>query len=123
MKTRYHRTLAHFLDRPRDATYYGYQPSYLDCISFTARLMSWKNVKNIPSMFYDLLDAEVREFPLQLIMTLLSVVSLILIPLGGFFIMGSAAYFIKYRPKVLQARMKHIDDRDGFGVTFRGEAR
>lgn len=74
-------TLAHFLDRPLWAVACGYDYNFLDCLSWSANIYG----QNIPALLSlrpdDVLSLEIREIPMALLSTVLTLLFLVLWPL------------------------------------------
>lgn len=104
----YYRTFSDFADNPTDATYYGYQPSYFDCLSIMAGVVEFNVLKRIPVEFYNLLDERLRDLPFELFKLLLATFLVLTIPFGGFFVYGTLGYIFKYRPAILKPKMEKL---------------
>lgn len=111
-----HRAFRHFLDDPFEATLYGYQPCMLDVVSWWAYQVDMKMYKELFTVFCDLADCTIVEFPWEVFKLTLLVMFCLLLPLGGFLIMGVISYTTVYRKGVLQPRI--IKQRERFNRNF-----
>ena len=98
-------TLKHFLDDPYNATVNGYQPSYMDCLSYIANLFNRGTLVALWDEFAYLKYYTVQEFPWELFKVLLVMLVVLSIPLGGFFVLGTFEYFANYSPKKVKERL------------------
>lgn len=104
------KTLKDFLHDPYEATLYGYQPSYLDCLCFTSTWFGSRIFKNTWETFLELGDCNVKQFTMELIKFILTLLIVVSIPFGGFFIIGTLSWFFTFRPKVLAPMVKKRKD-------------
>ena len=99
-------TINDFFDDYRDAIDYGYNPSIMDCISYMASLVTFEQNKNMLSNFIDLFDESIKDLPRELSFFVAVWSIYLLIPFGGFVVMGLLMYFMDCSPKKLKLRRK-----------------
>ncbi len=99
------KTFKDFIDDPREATTYGYEPCLLDCLSMWAGVFELLVFKKMWSEFKALADLSIRELPLELAKQILTFAFIVLLPFGGFFITGVLSYVLYFRPSVLRPRV------------------
>lgn len=104
------RTLKDFLNDPYEATLYGFQPSYMDCLCFASTWFGSRIFKASWKTFLELGDWNVKQFPMELIKFILTLMMVLTIPFGGFFIIGTLSRFFTFRPKVLGPMVKSRKD-------------
>ena len=100
-------TFSDFLKNPYKASYQGYKPSYMDCLSYTANLVNFKTFKGIMKDFLPLNELTIGE----LFSNILVLCIMISIPFGGFFVFGTLSYFLKYRLVNSNTRAKDVKKR------------
>ena len=103
-----HRNLNHFLDNPLDAVMYGYKPCYLDCLSWTSSWLCKKSIAHALTTTAELIDCRLRDMPVELFKCLMIWLILLSIPFGGYFILGTFAWFTLYRPAKLKPRVEKM---------------